>query len=108
MKYNGHYILDVYSAYKDKLDVPDLMAIEEVCVDIKYSHKGPYIVVPTGNKVAYYAFYAMCGEKPIKIWVYPHDYDGRDHHNDALIAAIDYFKSEFPDDEIIFKFINTL
>ncbi len=30
MKFKDHYILDVYSAYRDKLDVPDLMAIEDV------------------------------------------------------------------------------
>lgn len=30
MKLKGHYILDVYSAYKDKLDVPDMLIFESI------------------------------------------------------------------------------
>lgn len=30
MKYNGHYILDVYSAYRDKMDIPDMLTFYDV------------------------------------------------------------------------------
>lgn len=36
MKLKGHYILDVYSAYKDKLDVPDMLIIESIMEALNY------------------------------------------------------------------------